>query len=863
MGDCKRMTRRDFLSTVGSVATATATATAGGPVFANWLPEGADVPAMIAGGYRKRFVSCFMCGAGCGLQALEKADPKGKQVLLMPNAAHPQRGACGRGASALWIWNHPLRLRRPRKRAGERGEGKYVEVSWDVALDEIAAKLKAAVAAKGERSVVYTAHDLTPTAQVIAYALGSPNVVNHASTCTVPGTVARRWAFGQPYDHHRRVDPDYENCRYIVFFGRTLQASIGAAHRLSLARQDGKAKVVFVDPRRPDGAFADSQWVPILPGTDAVLALAMVREIVEGKLADLKFLAAHTNAPLLIRADGLPVTAAEATGNKEAIGYAVWDAKAGALAFQGVKRNEKGVATEFVATAGVEPSLEYEGEVALAGGEKVKVKTAFRLLRERIAPFTPEHAASITGLAPELVRTLAREFATLGGVADDGWYWTRNGNDTDAARAVLLLNAVVGNADRKGGLAFSRAAGLNLVSLDAAAKKASMPLGQFDVADVKRIDTYAYPEAAGTFQAVVDAVLTGNPYPVSTVFALGTTLIQRESNTPKLLEALKKLDLLVVQDILPQEICDWADYVLPATFFLEREEVSDVKWTLSATMQRSEAVLPMPEGVDGRDDLWIQLEILRRAFPERALKVGYGAGQSTPAGFAHYKEQLESRMLAACLKSWSVKEPEVATRMEKELQAQGFSVLGAKKYDEVPFTKPFDTPSGKIEVYALRAVLNPALRKAKADPLPDYKVVTAYRLPKAADEFYVLSGKSMSNGSGTAAFAATGRATGDRSIWMHPEDGRQLGLKDGEAIALEGLDTGQKGEGKVRLTHRVRRGVLFAYAFSGGYRAAALAKDGDFAFLREGINPNRLAPGRAEPMTGALANNFSARVRKA
>jgi anaerobic selenocysteine-containing dehydrogenase len=271
----------------------------------------------------------------------------------------------------------------------------------------------------------------------------------------------------------------------------------------------------------------------------------------------------------------------------------------------------------------------------------------------------------------------------------------------------------------------------------------------------------------------------------------------------------------------------------------------------------------MPEGVDGRDDLWILLEVLRRAYPDRALKVGYGAEQSTPKGFAHYKERIDGKMLEKCLAGWSAKEPEVAARVGRELGAQGFCVLGAKRYDELPYTKPFDTPSGKIEVYALRAVLNPALRKAKADPLPDWRPIPGYKLPVKGDEFFVLSGKSMSNGSGTAAWAITGLAVGDRSVWMNPEDGRRLDIADGEAIELEGLDTGQKGVARVRLTKNVRPGVLFTYAFSGGYRSSALAKDARFAFMREGINPNRIGPGKVEPVTGAIANNFSARVRKA
>ncbi|MFN7572633.1 MAG: molybdopterin-dependent oxidoreductase [Betaproteobacteria bacterium] len=851
------LTRREFLATTGAVATATAS----GPVWASMLPAGSDAADLEKAGFKKKFVTCFMCGAGCGLTALTKDDSAGKHVYLLPNTGHPQRGYCGRGASALWIWSHPLRLAQPLKRVGARGEGKFEPVSWDVALDEIAAKLKTVVTATGERSVVFTAHDLTPLAQTMAYALGTPNVINHSSTCLTPGAVARRWTFERPYDHHRRVDPDYENCRYIVFMGRTLQASMGAAHRLAQARARGDLKVIYVDPRRPDQAFADSEWLPIVPGTDAAFALALVRELIDKKLYDAKFVADFTNAPLLIRADGLPLTRAEVTGQKDATGYAVWNAKANAVAFQSLKLNDKKEPVGFLSVpADAEPALDYVGEVTLADGKKVAVKTAFVLLRERVAPYTPNYAGWLTGIDSEVIRRVASELAQYRGVIDDGWYLTRNGNDTDTVRAMLIVNVLLGNIDRKGGLAMSRAAGLSYLGLSG--NTVTLPHAKFELADTRRMDTIVYPESSGTFQVAVDAILTGKPYPVTALFAVGTTLIQRESNAPRLIEALKKLELLVMLDVVPQELGDYADYVLPANFFLERSELSDVKWTLDAALHESQPVLPMPKGIDGRDDLWILLEILRRAYPDRAQKVGYGAAQASAEGYGKFKQGIDDKMKEAVLKRWVGGEPGVAERVNKELNQHGYSVLGAKKFDETPYLKPLATASGKIEIYALRPVLTAALRQGGADPLPDYKPVTAYTRPSQADEFYVVSGKSMSSSSGTAAYAASARAMGDRSVWIDPADAKRLGIATGDAIELEGLDSKQRGQAKAKLTSRVKPGVLFTYAFSGGYRARALERDPRFAFMREGINPNVLGNGRAERLTGALANNFSARVRK-
>ncbi len=76
-----------------------------------------------------------------------------------PNPSHPQRGCCARGAGAMWTWDNPLRLRKPLKRVGERGEGKFEEISWDQALTEIAHKVKAIVEKDGERAVSMTTHN--------------------------------------------------------------------------------------------------------------------------------------------------------------------------------------------------------------------------------------------------------------------------------------------------------------------------------------------------------------------------------------------------------------------------------------------------------------------------------------------------------------------------------------------------------------------------------------------------------------------------------------------------------------------------------------------------------------------------------
>lgn len=85
----------------------------------------------------------------------------------------------------MWVWNHPLRLRKPLKRVGERGEGKFEEVTWDEALDAIAAKLKKLVEENGESCISTTSHSFSGFSKWLTFPLGSPNDIGHQSTCNL------------------------------------------------------------------------------------------------------------------------------------------------------------------------------------------------------------------------------------------------------------------------------------------------------------------------------------------------------------------------------------------------------------------------------------------------------------------------------------------------------------------------------------------------------------------------------------------------------------------------------------------------------------------------------------------------------
>jgi anaerobic selenocysteine-containing dehydrogenase len=147
------------------------------------------------------------------------------------------------------MWNHPLRLKKPLKRVGNRGEGKFQEVDWDTALNEAAAKLREIAEKYGPEAIAFTRHDyLSWHLPLIAALIGTPNVIGQEGTCHGASTAAREAVLGA--GGPPSVQPDYTNAAYVILVGRTLDATMMHVRNLSRARDAG-LKVVVVDPHAP------------------------------------------------------------------------------------------------------------------------------------------------------------------------------------------------------------------------------------------------------------------------------------------------------------------------------------------------------------------------------------------------------------------------------------------------------------------------------------------------------------------------------------------------------------------------------------------------------------------------------------
>ncbi len=235
------------------------------------------------------------CYDTCGMLVYKRG---GLVTAVRGNPSHAvSRGTlCGKCSTAYnREWRDPkLRLSRPLRRVGGKGEGRFEPVSWDTALADIGRRLHEVIASHGARTIL-NAH-YTGTISLLAgiapmrffHRLGATEVAPD-TICNMAGHVALRYLYGSSVDG---FDPRMaEHAACIVVWGANPHASAPHAHEHWLP--EARGKVVVVDPiRTPTAARADIHLQPF-PGSDAALAFALLHVIRREGLIDSAFIAAH------------------------------------------------------------------------------------------------------------------------------------------------------------------------------------------------------------------------------------------------------------------------------------------------------------------------------------------------------------------------------------------------------------------------------------------------------------------------------------------------------------------------------------------------------------------------------------------
>jgi cysteine desulfurase NifS len=245
---------------------------------------------------------CGICPAGCWVRAhlqngiIQKVEPQ-------PDV--PLGTICRIGRHSPDIVYDPKRLKYPLRRKGTKGTHEFERISWDDAYGIIVDRLNGFKKKYGpESTAIYTGRgsfdmalcDLFQPADVaissassVLFPFGSPNTLGVGALCYVSfAMIAPHVTMGEMY---MTMDTDLENSELIVVWGANpaTDSPPYSMQKIIRAQQRG-ARLVVIDPRCSETVgLANGEWLPIRPGTDGALALAMINVLVEEELLDEDF----------------------------------------------------------------------------------------------------------------------------------------------------------------------------------------------------------------------------------------------------------------------------------------------------------------------------------------------------------------------------------------------------------------------------------------------------------------------------------------------------------------------------------------------------------------------------------------------
>jgi anaerobic selenocysteine-containing dehydrogenase len=239
--------------------------------------------------------TCFNCESACGLLAY--VDRETLEIRKFEgNPEHPgSRGRnCAKGPATLNQVQDPDRILYPLKRAGKRGENRWQRVSWDEALEDIAARVRKAIVEERPNDVMY--HVGRPgedgyTERVLA-AWGVDGHNSHTNICSSSGRAGYQLWMG--YD---RPSPDHANADLILL----ISAHLESGHYFNPHAQrvmDGKArgaKLVVLDVRLSNTATHADHWLAPWPGSEPAILLAIANDLIQQDRYDREFVRGFWN----------------------------------------------------------------------------------------------------------------------------------------------------------------------------------------------------------------------------------------------------------------------------------------------------------------------------------------------------------------------------------------------------------------------------------------------------------------------------------------------------------------------------------------------------------------------------------------
>ncbi|MBF0555303.1 MAG: molybdopterin-dependent oxidoreductase [Nitrospirae bacterium] len=449
----------------------------------------------------------------------------------------------------------------------------------------------------------------------------------------------------------------------------------------------------------------------------------------------------------------------------------------------------------------------------------------FDNLRDGLVTYPPEWAEKICDIPKETIYRVAREFASYKPRAlihrgYHGGYGAGYFNSFQTARAVAILNAAIGNYEAVGGLFIPLKPALGEL-INGGHPAPNIP-------DIEKTDGAGvpgrYPSASysdGIVHAVPELALSGK---LKAGFVYHMNPVRTNPNPTRVIAGYKKLELLVTIDCVMSETAAASHYVLPESFFLERDDHVDTVHSgpVGQLTMVQQVVKPMY-------DTKPMLEIIT------GLSKGLGIGKY----FNFTMDECNTLRL----------QPFGVTL--EELKREGVIEVGPRWVEGF---KPCKTPSGKIEFYSSQ------LEKWGLDPMPRWQKPLVSPNPSDKNSFRLIHGKQAIHTHSMTANVPYLMQLSNRydmiRLWINRQRAEAIGLKDGDTVVVES-DVG-KGSVKVRLTEGLHPSAVWmpsGYGIFSKYLKTAYGK---------GINYNDFLNTYFDPAVGhVMSNEIIVRVAKA
>ncbi|MDB5999152.1 MAG: putative molybdopterin oxidoreductase, partial [Rhizobacter sp.] len=248
--------------------------------------------------------TCYMCACRCGIR-VHLRDGEIRYIDGNPNHPINQGVICAKGSSGIMKQVSPARLTQPllRKAGTERGAGEFETISWERTFEILGERLAKIRGNDPKKFALFTGRDqMQALTGLFARNFGTPNYAAHGGFCSVNMAAGMIYTIGGSFWEFG--GPDLDHAKLFVMIG-TAEDHHSNPMKIALGKfKRAGGRFISINPVRTGYSAIADEWIPIKPGTDGALFMALLHELIRTDRIDREFLKRYTNAPQLVVQDG-------------------------------------------------------------------------------------------------------------------------------------------------------------------------------------------------------------------------------------------------------------------------------------------------------------------------------------------------------------------------------------------------------------------------------------------------------------------------------------------------------------------------------------------------------------------------------